>query len=261
MALIDTWREGDNTIAEGTVEDMLALVTSVSVDSVWERDTTVYVNYTEGNAKHWQSSEILFDTDKDMWVFTSALDRLRGRVPYITNSMSWVPTPPRVGTVQVPLGTKVSFVRSTHVQVGKEVYELYDPKNVDRKSDRFSLVGGGLVNYTVDPGILVGRTILQVTGLKEGSDKVVIVTDAGTLTLGHEHDCCERIELLDCTGDSSDVAGKTVRSAKVTFGGKGEEETFYEIKTDGGDIWLRFGDANDDSRYGVDVAAVWEPAR
>lgn len=261
MALIDTWTADTNAISEESLEGVLALVSGVSVASVWRKDKTVFASYVEGNPEGWSNSEILFDTKDEAESFVAALNRHGGKTPHITNSTSWVPTPPTVGSVRVPLGTKVSFVGSKHVQIGEGVYELYDPKNVDGRSDRFSLVGGGLVSYTVDPCILVGKKIRKVTGLKEGSDKVVIVTDAGTLTLGHEHSCCDRIELLDFTGDSADVEGKAVRSAEVTFGGKGEDETFYEIKTDGGDLWLRYGDANDDSRYGVDVAAVWEPAR
>lgn len=62
---------------------------------------------------------------------------------------------------------------------------------------------------------LIGATIIGITGATEDSDTVVIETDRGTMRLYHEGDCCERVEVVDVTGDPADLVGGVVSVAEM----------------------------------------------
>lgn len=129
---------------------------------------------------------------------------------------------------------------------------------------------------TLDPAVLIGATITQVKGMREGSNEVIIKTDRGTLTMQHPTHCCEQVELLDVCGDPRDLIDGTISVFEVRSGflnGKkfprgivwsklsSKEKlayrayTFYEIRTTKGDVTLRWGepDNSDDNRYGEEI--------
>ena len=167
-----------------------------------------------------------------------------------------------VASANVSQGDVEGVLSKNGIEVGDALYTVLPKYSVPENGDWAISCGTaftGRVRITVHPSVLVGKRIVSVSGLKEGSETVEIVTDGGTAKIGHERKCCEHIGLMDHTGEAKDLVGRVIRSAEVVFGGAGEDETFYEIKTDGSDLWLRFGDVNDDSRYGVEVDFAWEP--
>lgn len=110
---------------------------------------------------------------------------------------------------------------------------------------------------------LIGATILEISGLERGSEEVRFVTDKGTLRLYHSECCCESVQVEDVTGGAGDLIGKVVRVAEERTEDQpcdyGDERwTFYEIRTDGGDLTIRWvGESN--GYYSIDVAEEWQP--
>lgn len=220
------------------------------VSSVWhDGDGTVFVCRSDKvSGVFMESSEIACCSEQEGTLVARTLYRLSGGVSHQVHDTSWV------GDSLIELGTPVE-IRGAHAIVGGEAYEIDD--SFGRGVGQVYLKNGGRLQYTVNPGVIEGRRVKSVTGLKEFSSEVVIEVEGGTLRLGHEQQCCESISLLDFNGDAEDLVGKTVRVAEVKYGS--EDETFYEIRTDGGDLWLRFGDETDDSRYGAAIEVVWDP--
>ena len=257
--LIETWPKGasESSISEGTVEEALKrFAPEGPLAKVWQKGQTVYIT-----GKDESYTEALFGSKDEADVFVGALDRLSGNLPWVTNSYGFIPAQPS-GLTRVRLGERVRFVGADGIEVGDALYTVLPKYSVPENGDWAISCGTaftGRVRITVHPSVLVGKRIVSVSGLKEGSETVEIVTDGGTAKIGHERKCCEHIGLMDHTGEAKDLVGRVIRSAEVVFGGAGEDETFYEIKTDGSDLWLRFGDVNDDSRYGVEVDFAWEP--
>ena len=120
----------------------------------------------------------------------------------------------------------------------------------------------------------IGAKILSVTGLEKGSEEVVFTTDRGTLTMLHDHDCCETVEVEDWTGDVADIIGQAVivfeertsetepPRADPDFGADWIPEsytwTFYEIRTTGGDMQIRWwGESN--GYYSEEACLNWVP--
>ena len=115
---------------------------------------------------------------------------------------------------------------------------------------------------------IIGAKILSITGLKKGSEEVVFETDRGTMRMLHEPDCCETVEVEDFTGDAASLIGQTV----VVFEARSNSDdppaerdylddsytwTFYEIRTTGGDMQIRwFGESN--GWYGEEAELRWE---
>lgn len=94
-------------------------------------------------------------------------------------------------------------------------------------------------------GSMVGAVINRIAFLKH--EEVYIDTSAGLFGLYHEQDCCEGVWLEDITGDPTDLIGATVVVAEErTEAGYEDDDyesktwTFYEIRTDKGDLTLRW---------------------
>lgn len=90
----------------------------------------------------------------------------------------------------------------------------------------------------------VGKTVESV---EHSSDVFKMTfTDGSILAMWHEPDCCETVWLEDITGETEDTIGKVVRLAEVRHEGEEVEWglsstwTFIEIRTDGGDLTLRW---------------------
>lgn len=116
-----------------------------------------------------------------------------------------------------------------------------------------------------DFAFLRGALVLAVEGMKEGSERVRIVTDRGTLSFFHYQDCCESVSVEDVTGDVEDFTGSRIAEFREDTnhesGGHGEVLwTFYNIITDIGDFQIRwYGTSN--GYYSVSVSHNWEPGK
>lgn len=111
---------------------------------------------------------------------------------------------------------------------------------------------------------LIGATILRITNAQKGAERVVILTDRGTLHMFHEQDCCECVEVEDVTGNPSDLLGGIVSVAEERSNEEDDDHyehvtwTFYEIRTTKGDITIRWcGRSN--GYYSEAVDLRWLP--
>ncbi len=103
-----------------------------------------------------------------------------------------------------------------------------------------------------------GRKVSAVSGMEIGSERAVIVFEGGSsLTLFHDPDCCESVEIADVTGDPEDLVGRHLvlcecvqstdearaRAAIARAGCFYEDShtwTFYKLGSDGGYVTLRW---------------------
>lgn len=114
-----------------------------------------------------------------------------------------------------------------------------------------------------DFSFLRGALVLAVEGMEEGSEKVRIVTDKGSISFFHYQDCCESVSVEDVTGDVEDLIGSRIAEFREDTNheasGYGETLwTFYNIITDIGDFQIRWcGTSN--GYYSVGVSHNWEP--
>lgn len=116
-----------------------------------------------------------------------------------------------------------------------------------------------------DLSCLAGQTILEVEGAKPGSDVIEITTPIGRLVMWHSQNCCECVEVEDVTGDVNDIIGHIVSVAETRAQSEDDYDdcrsqtyTFYEIRTDGGDITIRwYGTSN--GYYSESVDLLWIP--
>jgi len=101
--------------------------------------------------------------------------------------------------------------------------------------------------------------VLEVRGLKEGSQTVTIVTDRLSVQFYHWQDCCETVRVAQVDGDIEDVIGKTIRLFEErTVDSESEwgdrlRSTFYTLRTDGGDLDWRW-DGRSNGYYSVAVS-------
>lgn len=109
---------------------------------------------------------------------------------------------------------------------------------------------------------LAGKTIVSITGLEVGSDRVTLETDDGSeYVMWHTQDCCESVAVEEIIGDVADVIGSPiVLAARVSESNDwpaGEEPfnervdsesytwTFYRLGTVKGTVVIRwFGSSN-----------------
>ena len=173
-------------------------------------------------------------------------------------------------------GAEVTFAEDGVVTINHVPFQGFR----DKKGRLHVYEGGGFskhlqLDVTLNPVGLVGATILAVHGMKEGSQKVVLETDRGAVLMEHERHCCEWVELVDVSGDPSDLLGGVIGVFEVrngTLDGKDQKSsrkkptpeerlarrqfTFYEIRTTNrGDVTLRWGQptSRDDNRYGEEI--------
>ena len=112
---------------------------------------------------------------------------------------------------------------------------------------------------------LVGATV-EAIRCEEGQDEVTIRTDRGELRMYHEQDCCEWVCVEDVVGDAQSLVGHTIRVAEErtrdAHAGEVSESglwTFYDIRTDGPDLKIRWlGRSN--GYYSEGVTCTWFPA-
>lgn len=106
---------------------------------------------------------------------------------------------------------------------------------------------------------LVGKTILGITGLEAGSDRVVFQTEEGIdYHMYHEQDCCEAVRIEDVCGDYNDLLGVPIAEAYVETSETNPPDvkinpeyqesftwTFYRIATIKGTVTVRwYGSSN-----------------
>lgn len=96
-----------------------------------------------------------------------------------------------------------------------------------------------------------GRVVTNIDGLMKGSERVDIhFVDGGVLTMRHEQDCCESVELVDCYGEDERgvILSFEERSRDATDSPDVSESgtwTFYSIQTTTGEVWMRWlGESN-----------------
>lgn len=113
-------------------------------------------------------------------------------------------------------------------------------------------------------GDLVGKRILGITGLREGSEEIQIHTDVGIYRLYHDSECSESVEVAQVDGDPADVIGQIVVVAEVRETDMEDSLmdcarwTFYTIRAVRGDLDFRwFGASN--GYYSVDVNVAFTP--
>jgi hypothetical protein len=101
---------------------------------------------------------------------------------------------------------------------------------------------------------LVGETLVEVRGLKEGSDRVEFVTKSGkTFVMLHTQDCCENVNIEDISGTvdvilDSPIVRATEDINKDHVHVVDEEDwyyesctwTFYNISTAKGTVTIRW---------------------
>ena len=96
---------------------------------------------------------------------------------------------------------------------------------------------------------LNGKTIREISGLKEGSESVLIdTTDGYQYEFYHSQDCCESVSLIDF--ESDDLTGALITLAEEVsnldvgdaseYGNDSHTWTFYKIETNKGGLWMRW---------------------
>lgn len=135
-------------------------------------------------------------------------------------------------------------------------------------------------NYFMYPKInfLIGRTCTQVNvignntnvatePLRRGDeidDCITFTTEDGTLTMRHQQDCCEAVQIKQIDGDINDLVGTPILNAYCETNpvedldyGIGQW-TFYRLQTAKGPVVISwYGESN--GYYSVEVDLIWTP--
>jgi len=117
-------------------------------------------------------------------------------------------------------------------------------------------------------GYFEGKVIDTISGMEEGSEDVRFHFDNGeSLQMMHFQDCCEHVRLEEIVGDTADLIGEEIVSAKEEsnddpndYEGWGSATyTFYHFRTRKGDVTLRWlGESNGYYSERVDIVVVEE---
>jgi len=100
---------------------------------------------------------------------------------------------------------------------------------------------------------LLGKTIVNITGCEQFSEKVDFECSDGTLyRLYHEQDCCEHVNLYDTIGDANDILNSPIVLAELVTEA---DRSFYKLSTIKGSITLRWL-AEDNPYYSTEVDFV-----
>lgn len=103
---------------------------------------------------------------------------------------------------------------------------------------------------------MIGRTMIEVQGLKEGSDHVTFVCEDGsTFEFYHERDCCESVAIYSIDGDVSDLVWSPIVMAEAVSSDPPDDFvpsahdsytwTFYKFASGTGFVTVRwFGESN-----------------
>lgn len=106
-----------------------------------------------------------------------------------------------------------------------------------------------------DFSTLLGKTIIEMTGLEVGSENVTFKCSDGTkYVMYHSQDCCESVSIDDITGDMNDLLNTpiTLASEESTEGMEAQSEwdesftwTFYKLATVKGYVDIKwYGTSN-----------------
>jgi len=105
---------------------------------------------------------------------------------------------------------------------------------------------------------ILGKTVTQVEGMREGSDRVIFTcSDSSRYIMYHHQDCCEDVRLEEVIGNPDDLLGEIVEARESSnHDDTGEFEsatwTFYNLGTQKGFVTLRWlGTSN--GFYGEEV--------
>ena len=128
------------------------------------------------------------------------------------------------------------------------------------------------LNYHVEIGELVGKTLTDIVGAEENNDVIVFFCSDGTrYMMYHEQDCCESVDINDICGYVKSLIGtpitkaEDVSNAMVDAYPSGDDDyegshtwTFYHLATIKGYVTLRwFGSSN--GYYSEEVSFVKLP--
>lgn len=113
---------------------------------------------------------------------------------------------------------------------------------------------------------LVGKTIISVEGLEEGSEEIIFKTSDGKIyKMYHEQECCESVYIEDVWGDIENVINSPVLLAKESScGGENNLDesftwTFYKMGTVKGWVDIRwYGTSNGYYSESVDFVEISE---
>ena len=119
---------------------------------------------------------------------------------------------------------------------------------------------------------LIGKTIIKIVGMEEGSECIYIYTSDGAVyEMYHEQDCCESVSVDDVCGDVDDLIGVPLLVAEERTSTDNPENvseeiiryqesftwTFYHFATSKGYLDLRwYGESNGYYSESVDFAKI-----
>ena len=119
---------------------------------------------------------------------------------------------------------------------------------------------------------LIGKTIIKIVGMEEGSECIYIYTSDGAVyEMYHEQDCCESVSIDDVCGDVDDLIGVPLLVAEERTSNDNPENvseeiiryqdsftwTFYHFATSKGYLDLRwYGESNGYYSESVDFAKI-----
>lgn len=119
-------------------------------------------------------------------------------------------------------------------------------------------------NYPIKFSELLGKTIVNISGLQVGSYKVVFETDDGYIyVMFHNQECCEEVCIKDVCGNVEDLLNAPIRIAEEKEGELKTDEdgdsmfTFYTLATIKGYVdiqWL--GSSNGWYSIGVSLGRL-----
>lgn len=112
--------------------------------------------------------------------------------------------------------------------------------------------------------VLLGKTIVEITGGKKGDEEITFKTsDNKTYLMYHEQDCCENVEIEDVIGDLINLIDSPITMAEeVTQDGEEDDWgtstwTFYKLATIKGFVTIRWlGESNGYYSESVEFAEI-----
>ena len=119
---------------------------------------------------------------------------------------------------------------------------------------------------------LIGKTIVSIVGMEEGSEEIVFTTlDGKQYKMYHEQDCCESVTIDDVCGDVMDLIGSPLLSVEERVSDENPPDvkdiewqdsftwTFYHFSTIKGYLDLRwYGESNGYYSERVDFEEIKE---
>ena len=123
-----------------------------------------------------------------------------------------------------------------------------------------------MYNDYCDVNVLLGRTIVKITGMSTGDSEVCFTMENGDrYQMYHEQDCCESVYLESVVGDVEDLIGEPLLVSNAVDGESPTDPddygvhqwTFYKFATRKGYVDLRWhGSSNGYYSTGVDFVKL-----